>query len=67
MSSFTQKERDEESARRKAADLARDMTPRAGGGVGPKAQCIHCQRVFSLSEGGHMGEVSVCDRCLHSG
>ena len=67
MSSFTQKERDEEEARRKAANVARDVPRRSGGGIGPKAQCIHCQRVFSLSEGGHMGEVSVCDSCLHSG
>lgn len=63
MSSFTQKERDEESARRKAADLARDAPLRDHVEVGPKAQCIHCQRVFGIS-GGHMGEVSVCDRCL---
>lgn len=64
MSSFTQKERDEEEARRKAANLARDVPLRGHVEVGPpKAQCIHCQRVFGISEG-HMGEVSVCDRCL---
>lgn len=64
MSSFTQKERDEESARRKAADLARDVPLRDQVEVGPTAHCVHCQRVFGISEGGHMGEVSVCDRCL---
>lgn len=67
MSSFTQKERDEEEARRKAANLARDVPLHDHVEVGPDAQCIHCQRVFSFSEGGHIGEVSLCDRCLHSG
>lgn len=63
MSSFTQKERDEEEARRKAANLARDVPRRNHVDIGPREHCIHCQREFGISEG-HMGEVSVCDRCL---
>ena len=66
MSSFSQKERDEEAARRKAADLAKDAPFRDGTGVGPKAHCVHCQREFAMTDG-HIGEVSLCDRCLHSG
>jgi|GEM_PF-2419339 hypothetical protein len=65
MSGFTKEERDEESARRKAADLARDVPP-SSSGQGPTTRCVHCQREFAMTEG-HVGEVSLCDRCLHSG
>lgn len=62
MSGFTQRERDEEAARRKAADLERDKPLNDGSAMGPKAQCLHCHRTFAASEG-HIGEVAVCDHC----
>ena len=62
MSGFSDKEREAEADRRKAADLAKDVRPRSC--VGPTAECIHCGRSFPLHEG-HIGEVSLCDHCLH--
>lgn len=62
MNGFTQRERDEEAARRKSADLARDAPLNDGSAVGPKAQCVHCHRMFAATEG-YFGEVDVCDHC----
>lgn len=62
MSGFTQRERDEEAARRKAADLARDAPLNDGSGMGSDAQCLHCHRMFAATEG-YIGEVAVCDHC----
>lgn len=62
MSGFTEQDRAAEAARRKAADLAKDAKPAAY--VGPTSECVHCGRDFPIYEG-HVGEVSLCDYCLH--
>lgn len=64
MSGFSQKERDEEAARRKAADLAKDAPPQRRTMSGPTARCIHCHREFPSFEG-YLGEVNLCRDCLH--
>jgi hypothetical protein len=62
MSRFTDEERAAEEARRKAANRAKEMTTRTY--RGPTSICIHCGQAFPMHEG-HVGEVSLCDHCLH--
>lgn len=31
----------------------------------PQPECVHCGRAFALHQG-HVGEVTLCDDCLHN-
>ena len=62
MSGFTDEEIAAEAARLRAADLAKDI--KTAPDTGLTSDCVHCGRAFALHEG-HVGEVSLCDYCLH--